>query len=136
KDETIALTRNGQLQIHGAKGILEEFAVPNGSLLFVKDGQEIRPGTRLVEWDPHRIPILAERGGRIRFEEIVEGETLRKERDASSGAERWIIMEHKGDLHPQIVIEDERGNTLEVHYIPEKAHLGVREAQEIKAGTL
>ena len=64
--------------------------------------------TILVKWDPHRMPILAERGGRIRFEDIVEGETLRKERDAT-GAERWVIMEHKGDLHPQIVIEDERG---------------------------
>ena len=72
-------------------------------------------------------PILAERGGRVRFEEIVEGETLRKERDQVSGTERWVIMEHKGDLHPQIVIEDERGQSLEVHYIPEKAHLEVRE---------
>jgi DNA-directed RNA polymerase subunit beta' len=135
KNETVALTRNGQLQIHGAKGILEEFSVPNGSFLFVHDGQEIKPGTRLCEWDPHRTPIIAERGGRIRYEDIVEGETLRKERDAS-GAERWVIMEHKGDLHPQIVIADERGQSLEVHYIPEKAHLEVRADQQVSAGSV
>jgi DNA-directed RNA polymerase subunit beta' len=135
KGETVALTRNGQLQIHGAKGILEEFSVPNGSSLFVQEGQVIPPGTRLCEWDPHRTPILAERGGRIRFEEIVEGETLRKERDAS-GAERWVIIEHKGDLHPQIIIEDDRGQGLEVHYIPEKAHLEVREDQLVAAGSI
>jgi DNA-directed RNA polymerase subunit beta' len=135
KGETVALARNGQLQIHGPKGILEEFSVPNGSFLFVNDGQEIKPGTKLCEWDPHRTPILAERGGRIRFEDIVEGETLRKERDAS-GAERWVIMEHKGDLHPQIVIEDERGQGLEVHYIPEKAHLEVRAEQQVSAGSV
>jgi DNA-directed RNA polymerase subunit beta' len=135
KGQTVALTRNGQLQIHGAKGILEEFAVPNGSYLFVKEGQTVTPGTKLCEWDPHRTPILAERGGKIRYEEIEEGETLRKERDAS-GAERWVIMEHKGDLHPQIVIEDDKGQSLEVHYIPEKAHLEVRHGQQVTAGSV
>jgi DNA-directed RNA polymerase subunit beta' len=135
KGQTVALTRNGQLQIHGPKGILEEFSVPNGSYLFVQDGQNVNPGVKLCEWDPHRTPILAERGGKIRFEDIVEGETLRKERDAS-GAERWVIMEHKGDLHPQIVIEDEKGQGLEVHYIPEKAHLEVRAGALVAAGTV
>jgi DNA-directed RNA polymerase subunit beta' len=135
KGQMVALTRNGQLQIHGAKGILEEFSVPNGSYLFVKEGQTINPGTKLCEWDPHVTPILAERGGRIRFEDIEEGETLRKERDAS-GAERWVIMEHKGDLHPQIIIEDEKGQGLEVHYIPEKAHLEVRSGAPVAAGAV
>lgn len=133
--EQVALTRNGQLHILGAKGILEEYSIPNGTILSVKDGQQVTKGQMLCKWDPHRIPILAERGGRIRFEDIVEGETLRKERD-QAGAERWVIMEHKGDLHPQIVIEDERGQSLEVHYIPEKAHLGVRAEQQVAAGTL
>src|SRR5205807_1690081 len=114
---------------------LEEFSVPNGAILMVTDGQEVRPGELLTKWDPFRTPILAERGGKIRFEEIVEGETLRREKDPG-GAERWVIMEHKGDLHPQVVIEDERGNSLEVHYIPEKAHLEVREGQQVTAGSL
>ena len=73
-------------------------------------------------------PILAESGGRVRFEDIIEGETLRKERDAS-GAERCVIMEHKGDLHPQIVIEDDRGQSLEAKYIPGTSHLEVRDGQ-------
>jgi DNA-directed RNA polymerase subunit beta' len=135
KGQTVALARNGQIQLHGPKGIVEEFSIPNGSYLFVKDGQNIAAGTKLCEWDPHVTPILAERGGRIRFEDIAEGETLRKERDAS-GAERWVIMEHKGDLHPQIIIEDEKGQGLEVHYIPEKAHLEVRAGAPVTAGSV
>src|SRR5437763_6444089 len=115
--------------------VVEEYLVPNGAELKVLDGQQVQPGQLLVKWDPHRIPILAEHGGRIRFEDIVEGDTLRKERD-DSGAERWVIMEHKGDLHPQVLVMDERGQSLEVHYIPEKAHIGVREAQKVAAGTL
>jgi DNA-directed RNA polymerase subunit beta' len=132
----VALTRNGELLIMGPKDrILESYSVPNGSVLLVEEGQQVQPGQLLVKWDPHMTPILAERGGRIRFEEIVEGETLRKERDPG-GAERWVIMEHKGDLHPQIVIEDERGQNLEVHYVPEKAHLEVREGNQVTAGSL
>jgi len=137
QNERVALTRNGQIMIMGPKErVLEEYSVPNGAILQVEEGQQVQPGQILCKWDPHRIPILAERGGRIRFEDIVEGETLRKERDQASVTERWVIMEHKGDLHPQIVIEDERGQSLEVHYVPEKAHLEVREGQKVSAGSL
>jgi DNA-directed RNA polymerase subunit beta' len=137
QNERVALTRNGQIVVMGPKErVLEEYSVPNGAILLVEEGQQIQPGQVLCKWDPHRIPILAERGGRIRFEDVVESETLRKERDMVGGAERWVIMEHKGDLHPQIVIEDERGQSLEVHYVPEKAHLEVREGQKVSAGSL
>ncbi len=137
QNQSMALTRNGQLLLMGPKDrILEEYSIPNGADLFVQEGQTVQPGQVLVKWDPHRIPILAERGGRIRFDDIVEGETLRKEKDAHLGTERWVIAEHKGDLHPQIVIVDERGQSLEVHYIPEKAHLEVRDNQQVAAGSL
>ncbi|HWY85579.1 MAG TPA: DNA-directed RNA polymerase subunit beta' [Gemmataceae bacterium] len=137
QNQSVALTRNGQLLLMGPKErILEEYSIPNGADLFVQEGQTVQPGQILVKWDPHRIPILAERGGRIRFDDIVEGETLRKEKDAHLGTERWVIAEHKGDLHPQLVIVDERGQSLEVHYIPEKAHLEVRDNQQVAAGSL
>src|SRR5438132_624622 len=136
KKTRVALTRNGELLIMGPKDrILENFSIPNGATLLVEEGQTIQPGQLLCKWDPHMIPILAEVGGRIRFDEIVEGEELRKERDPG-GAERWVIMEHKGDLHPQIVIEDDRGQSLAFYYVPEKAHLEVREGQKVSAGSL
>jgi DNA-directed RNA polymerase subunit beta' len=134
--QRIALTRNGEIKIVSSKGLeLDRYSVPNGAELKVEDGQPIQPGSVLVKWDPHMIPILAEVGGKVRFDEIVDNETLRKERDPG-GAERWVIMEHKGDLHPQIVIEDDRGQALASYYVPEKAHLEVREGQKVSAGTL
>jgi DNA-directed RNA polymerase subunit beta' len=136
RNERIALARNGLVHVLGPKGItLEDYSVPNGSVLLVEEGQQVQPGQILCKWDPHMTPILADVGGRIRFDEIVEGETLRKEKDVS-GAERWVIMEHKGDLHPQIIIEDDRGQALAFHYMPEKAHLEVREGQQVLAGSL
>src|SRR5207248_1002840 len=59
----------------------------------------------------------------------------RKGRDKATGAERWEIMEHKGDLHPMINIEDDRGQILMSYYMPEKAFLLVREGQKVSAGT-
>jgi DNA-directed RNA polymerase subunit beta' len=137
RGERVALGRKGELHILGPKDrVFETHSVPHGTHLAVEDGQAVQFNQLLFRDDPHRIPILAETGGRVRFEAIVEGETLRKERDHFSGAERWVIMEHQGDLHPLIVIEDERGNKLEVHYIPEKVHLEVREGQQVLPGTL
>jgi DNA-directed RNA polymerase subunit beta' len=135
KGEHIALTRNGEIGILGANDrVLESFVIPNGSILLVTADQEVQAGTPLVRWDPHVSPILTEVAGRVFFDEIIEGETLHIER--SDGAERYVIMEHKGDLHPQVIIEDERGLMLAGYYMPEKAYLEVRPGQTVSPGTV
>ena len=132
----IALSRNGEIQILDAKGReLEKYDVPDGAAMIVHDGQQINRGQMLCEWDPHNIPILAEVGGKVRFDDIVEGETMKVETDPSGHVRRTII-EHKGDLHPQIVIEDSEGKTLDYKYVPERASIEVDAGQMISAGTL
>ena len=132
----IALSRNGEIQILDAKGReLEKYDVPDGAIMMVEDGQQITRGQMLCEWDPHNIPILAEVGGKVRFDDIVEGETMKVEIDPSGHVRRTII-EHKGDLHPQIIIEDAEGKTLDYKYIPERASIEVNDGQMISAGTL
>jgi DNA-directed RNA polymerase subunit beta' len=49
--------------------------------------------------------------------------------------ERWVIPEHRGDLHPQVRLEDDQGRIVEVHFLPEHAILDVREGQTVSAGT-
>jgi DNA-directed RNA polymerase subunit beta' len=132
----VALGRNGEVLILDPKGReLEKYSVPYGSELTVTEGQKIKANTTLLRWDPHNVPIIAEVGGRVRFEDVVLGETLRKEKDAG-GSERWLIMEHKGDLHPQILIIDEDGKPLHTNYIPEGAYIEVREGDAVTAGSL
>jgi DNA-directed RNA polymerase subunit beta' len=132
----IALSRNGEIQVLDTKGReLEKYDVPDGATMIVHDGQQINRGQMLCEWDPHNIPILAEVGGKVRFDDIVEGETMKIETDPSGHVRRTII-EHKGDLHPQIVIEDAEGKTLDYKYIPERASIEVDNGQMISAGTL
>src|SRR5262249_7137011 len=102
ENNRVALTRNGEILIHDAKGReLDKYPIFNGSVLRVEEGQHIAVGTLLAQWDPHNTPILSEVGGRVRFEDIKLGETLREETDPG-GSKRLIIMEHKGDLHPSI----------------------------------
>jgi len=45
-------------------------------------------------------------------------------------------MEHKGDYHPQIILEDASGKILDFYYLPEKAHIEVNEGDQIAAGHL
>jgi DNA-directed RNA polymerase subunit beta' len=134
--QNVVLTRNGEIAIMDPKGReLEKYEVPAGAILMIEENQSVKPGQTLCTWDPHSIPILAEVKGKVRYEDIVEGETMRPEKDPS-GHIRRLIMEHKGDYHPQIVLEDENGKILDFYYLPEKAHIEVNEGDQISAGTL
>jgi DNA-directed RNA polymerase subunit beta' len=135
-ETVVALTRRGEIKLLGPKNMeLESYPIQNGAMLLVGDGETVQPGTVIARWDPHMTPILSEFGGRVRFVDIEKGETMREEPDAS-GAKRFVIMEHKGELHPQIVIEDDRGQNLAAYYIPERAYLEVQDGAPIQAGGL
>jgi DNA-directed RNA polymerase subunit beta' len=82
------------------------------------------------------VPILAEIGGIIRFVDVIEGETMKMEEERKGQHGRPVIIEHKGDKHPQVIIEDESGKILDVHYLPAKARIEVNEGQKVKAGQL
>ncbi len=132
----VVLARNGELTILDPKGReLEKYEVPSGAHLVVEEDQEVKPGQVLCQWDPHSIPILAEVAGKVRFEDVIEGETMRMEKDVTGNIRR-VITEHKGDFHPQIVIEDATGQILDFCYMPEKAYIEVDEGQKISAGQL
>jgi DNA-directed RNA polymerase subunit beta' len=134
--QQVVLTRNGEILVLDPKGReLEKYEVPAGANLAINENQEVQPGMILCQWDPHAIPILAEVSGKVRFEDVLEGETMRLEKDPS-GHVRMMVMEHKGDLHPQIVLEDEGGKILDFYYLPEKAHVEVAEGSVVSAGTL
>ena len=145
----VALKRNGELALLDDKDReLDKFKVPYGAIILVEDGQKVKTGTVLFQWDPHRTPILAEIAGRIRFVDIIEGETVQteeqrtrttkgkaKEADVKT-MERPVVIEHKGDKHPQIIIEDAKGKILDVHYLPAGARIEVAEGEEVQAGQL
>jgi len=137
KTVTVALKRNGEIAILDAKDReLDRFKVPYGAIVLVEDNQKVKTGVSLFTWDPHRTPILAEVPGLIRFVDIVEGETIGIEEERKGQAGKPVVIEHKGDKHPQIIIEDPDGKILDVHYLPAGARIEVVEAQQVQAGQL
>ncbi len=131
----VALKRNGELAINDAKGReLERYKVPYGAEVKVVDGQEVASRTQLAVWDPHLTPILAEVAGFVRFHDIDPGETVRLEQERAGA--KYIVIEHKGEKHPQIIIEDAEGKVLGYHYLPAKARIEVAEGDEVVPGML
>jgi DNA-directed RNA polymerase subunit beta' len=133
----VALKRNGEIALVDPKGReLEKYKVPYGSTVLVADGEKVKPRQQLVVWDPHITPILAEKGGTVRYEDIEEGETARleEERKGGGGESKLVVIEHKGERHPRITIEGSDGKILDFHYLPAKARIEVKNGEKIQAG--
>jgi DNA-directed RNA polymerase subunit beta' len=134
---SIVLKRRGEMLIVDAQDReLERHSVPLGAVLHVVEGQDVKESTVIVSWDPHHNPILAEVSGIVRYEDVLEGKTFRIERDVDTKVARKVLIEHKGDLHPLIVIEDEKGNRLSINPLPEKAYIEVENGQKVVAGMM
>ncbi|MDO4550267.1 MAG: DNA-directed RNA polymerase subunit beta' [Planctomycetia bacterium] len=134
--QVVSLTRNGEVSLLNPRGWeLEKYEVPIGAQILVEDGKDVPAGTVICRWDPHSIPILAEVDGKVRFEDLIEGETVRVEKDAV-GTSRLTVIDYRGDFHPQIILEGEGGKILDFYYLSEKAYIEVEEGAEIKAGTI
>ncbi len=135
KGDTVVLNRNGEISILDPRGReLESHKIPQGSILRVADDQEVESDVVLCEWNPFAVPVLSEVAGKVRFEDIIDGETMQIETEAS-GTIRKTIIDFKGDMHPQIVIEDSDGNVADVYYLPERANITVDEGDMISAGS-
>jgi DNA-directed RNA polymerase subunit beta' len=135
-ERTISLKRNGEILLLDAKGReLERFGVPLGATLLVKDEAKVKAGELVCKWDPHMAPILAEEEGVARYKDLEEGETMRIEEDRA-GFKRRLVIEHKGELHPRVIVEDKEGKILEFHYIPARTYVEIEEGETVVPGTI
>jgi DNA-directed RNA polymerase subunit beta' len=133
----IVLNKNGSVSILAEDGReLEVHNVVIGSVISVVNGGHVKKGETFVQWDPYNVPILSEKAGRVQFHDIIEGVTMKQEVDETTGQEAMVIIEHKEDLHPQIIIHDDKGETIANYPIPSGAHIVVNEGDKIVAGTL
>jgi DNA-directed RNA polymerase subunit beta' len=136
-DVYVVLKRNGELAILDEAGReLEKHKLPYGAYLLKKNGDRVAKGERLVRWDQHRTPILAEKAGVVEYVNIELGETVREEDVKGSKVKALVVIEHKGEKSPQIQIKDESGHILDFHFLPAKARIEVQDGQKIDAGTL
>ena len=111
----IVLNKNGSISIHAEDGReLERYTVVIGSVISVAEGGKVKKGETFVQWDPYNVSILTEKAGKVEFRDIIEGVTMKREMDEATKQVGTVIIEHKEDLHPQIVILDEHKEVLRV----------------------
>ncbi|MCB1101569.1 MAG: DNA-directed RNA polymerase subunit beta', partial [Kiritimatiellae bacterium] len=134
----IALNKNGYVSIYDEEGReFERYNVVIGAVISVADGDTVKKGNSFVKWDPYNVPILSEQTGVIDFHDFIEGVTVKKDVDESTGLEGTVVLEHKEDLHPQIFLKHpETGETLSYYSIPAAAHVMVKKGDSVIAGAI
>ncbi|MCX7918790.1 MAG: DNA-directed RNA polymerase subunit beta' [bacterium] len=106
QNKHVVLNRGGSIVILDSDNkVIQEFRdISYGATISVADGEKVNSGERVVVWDPHNIPIFTDVEGIVRFKDIIEDKTMKKEFDESTGVSNRVIIEHKAELHPEIQI--------------------------------
>jgi DNA-directed RNA polymerase subunit beta' len=142
----IVMNRNGEIAIVDETGReRRRYSVIYGAKLKVKDGQKVKEGEMLAEWDPYSIPVLTEVSGRVKFGDIIEGATMQEQVDEFTGLSRKVIIESKDqELRPRISIKDEKGRTMNLpgsasqarYLLPVGANIFISEGDMVEAGDI
>jgi DNA-directed RNA polymerase subunit beta' len=131
----IVIGRTGEVRIMDVKNdkLLITNNVPYGATLTVKDGQKISKGDVICSWDPFNNVILAEIGGTIRLENVIEGVTFREESDEQTGHREKVVIDTKDKTKiPAIIVEGKKDSKN--YNTPVGAHLIVEDAEDVKPG--
>ena len=111
--------------------------IPYGSKLYFNNGDTVKTGDVICDWDPFNAVIVSEVSGRIQYSNLVENTTYRIESDQQSGVEEKIITESKDRTRvPEANIVDASGTILKTYALPVGAHLMYDEGAEIKVGDI
>jgi DNA-directed RNA polymerase subunit beta' len=144
----IAMGRNMAFVISDQSG--KELAVqkiPYGAQMHVDDGDEVKRGARLAQWDPYMRPILTEVDGIADFVDLVEGVSMKEQTDEMQGTTNRVITDWRAtprgsDLKPAILIRESKGGKpvrvargVDARYsLPVDAILQVEPNAKVKAG--
>jgi DNA-directed RNA polymerase subunit beta' len=135
--EFIVLNRNGSVSINDKQGReLERYPVPQGTLLGVAEGQEVAKATAFARWDPYTMPVLTEVTGQVKYEDLREDVTVREELNPVTKLAERVVVEHKQEFHPQIIILNASKEVLGIYPIPIGAHILVKDGQRVEAGDM
>ncbi len=117
---------------------LQSFSVELGTKILIADGELVKAGQKIAECEQHNIPIICDQPGYASYEDLVEGISTEKQLNKQTGQTELIVKQHRGELHPQIVIYADRDQKEVVgsYAIPSGAILSVHEGQYVSAGHL
>ncbi len=115
----VAVSRSGEVSIMDDNGReRERYKLPYGSTLTVKDGEKIKAGTVVANWDPHTHPIVTEVPGRVKFIDFLDGVTVDEQVDELTGLQSYVVTDPKRrtgahkDLRPMVKLETADGKDV------------------------
>ena len=73
----------------------ERYKIPYGATIMVTDGDKVKAGQQLANWDPHTHPIITEVAGTLQFHEFVEGVTVNRQVDEITGLSSTVVTDPK-----------------------------------------
>ena len=136
--ETVVVSRMTELSIvdENTGYPYSHYDIPYGSVLFKKDGDKVKKGDKICEWDPYNASTLVEVAGKVAFENLIEGVTFRKDNaDEFAMSSDKVIVESKDKTkNPTLLILDSKGETLRQYNLPIGAHITVDDGSKVKVG--
>ncbi|MEZ5681374.1 MAG: DNA-directed RNA polymerase subunit beta' [Erythrobacter sp.] len=145
KGRILSLARNGELAVIDAEGREREIhKVPYGTVLMHKDGDKVKTGERLAEWDPFSLPIITETSGVVKYQDLVDGTTMEERVDDATGIAQRVVTEmrasgrKKDDLRPRLTLFNDAGDETEAsrYMLAPGTVLSIEDGQEVEAGDI
>ena len=142
KGRRVAMARSGDLAIIGHEGReMEIHRLPFGATLLRAEGDKVKIGDRLAEWDPFTMPVITEKGGIVKYQDLIEGQTLIEQTDEATGISQRVVTEFRGiarakkeDLRPRLtLLDDESGETAR-YLVAVGTMLSVEDGARVEAG--
>ncbi|HEU0033992.1 MAG TPA: DNA-directed RNA polymerase subunit beta' [Kofleriaceae bacterium] len=144
KDHWVVMNRQSELVLVDDIGReRERYGLQYGARLMVADGQRVKAGQLLAEWDPFAMPIVTEVSGYVKYGDVIDGVTMQDSLDEVTGLSRKTIIESKdADSRPRITLKDADGNTVKLpggdaearYFLPVGANIYVNDGDMIEAG--
>jgi DNA-directed RNA polymerase subunit beta' len=133
----LVVNRGGLINIiePDSNRILTKYETMYGAHMHVKDGQMVKKGELIYEWDPYNAVIITEREGYVRYRDMIENVTFREEIDEQTGHVSKTIMDSRDRTRsPQLVVVDEQGLELKAYSLPTNAQITVDENEYVTVG--
>ncbi len=136
----VVLSRNGEIVVLDDDG-RERAAdrLPYGSYVLFADGAPIKKGARIAEWDPFTMPVITEIPGTVKYQDLVEGQTLVEQTDEATGIAQKVVTEFrpgrsKIDLRPRLTLLDAESGEAGRYMLAVGAMLSVEDGAQVQAG--
>jgi len=145
----VVTARSGEIHVLDDLGReRERYKVPYGSNLKVAEGDTVEGGALVATWDPHTHPVITEVAGKLRFDDIVEGVTVQKRVDETTGLSSLEIMDPNQrppagkDLRPMVKLVDDKGKDVMIsgtnipaqYFLPAGSIISVKDGADVKSG--